>query len=668
MAEIDSITDLFSKFEHIVDRADDLSAVKVQETNESAYDSIGRLFYRCKEKVSKLLENEDTAFLAASVIERYWNTFLPAIVVPAGELLAGDTTALDEIRQFQDVLKDNPAKEEWSKLANDIVDMAKKNGYEITHPRFNDLSAISDIVYDALTIQNEYAAKTVYRFKTGCRSAHKPILLNEIGIFSSESEAFRFFERLDNDAFVAFAGIAKTYGQTNDDFTDWRSGDNERHKHTLNNLKLTEEEYQTTLDPTSRSLKVVIRDGDNLYMFGLPQRGSGYEDVWKRTNYYGQRPSYGPSQIFWKDAPPASSDTKALVPAGKKHWKLSEIIDEEQQIWLPIFYNKVVERFFKDSQPETVEAYMPEEVLITVNENNSLVPVNKPSCVHDTFRLPEPDEVFTAERREQRSKSMGWNGVNGDMFDNAVALCKEFGITSASLKEIPVKHSWFDTKESAHTKMLNNCELAYCELIGQAYEQATDNGAVDEAFRWYRDRLDPIRLETVIQNALLGKCPYAEVRIDKRPVLNEDGTPKTQKKNSWSTEEIPVFEHTDIDEGKQISDRYGNNHELRIWYPTTLIGKHPPVVLHIHPENPEQIADICGCTVDELPLALKYHNIAHLYTSSRKYYYCGRRDRTVETNIRVIYGKREYKKALEEAQKAIGSTHDGASQNGQKHP
>lgn len=642
---INKITQLYSKFENIISWADDISGIGVKETEDRRPEHMGASLYRCRDKVKKLLESEETAFLAAFVIEHYWNLYRPAIVIPAEEILAGNMSKIDELRDFQKEIDNNPAKSEWKELSQKITETASACGYHIDHPNFNDLSAIVDIVYDALTIHTNYYSK-VYRFKTGKRSKNKPILFNEIGIFSSEAEVFRFFENIQEDAFVAFVGIEKTNAQTNNYFDDWLyDRDNERTRNGIYNNSMSKEEFMSSKNPHSRCIYTVIRDGDNIYMDVLPVQGNGYGPVWQKTNSYGYRTSYGPTQIFWENVPPPCEEgSSALIPAGKKRWKLSEIIDQEQQIWLPLYFTKTIKMFFTDNISETlIDVYLPEEILMSRADNNTLVTINMPAIVYDTYTIPEPEEVFTDEMYKKVKNGFGNTKDNEKKFKYSLELCNFFGITSADLSDIPIRYEYFGEKRSAFNEMNDRAVKAYQKLIGQKLATEVDKRYNDEA-SWYKDRVSS-RFSKIIDKALLGKYEFAETRIDKRPVLNEDGTQKMRKKHTWSSDDDlePVLEHTSIDEGKIIRSYWAQ--ELRYWLPETLVGKHPPVVLHIHPETPEQIAEICECSTSELPFLIKYHNIYTLFNLNRYI-----TTRSIPVSIRVIYGKREYKQALADAQ------------------
>lgn len=651
---INRTTLLFDQLCDILEWSRSLSAVKIRENESQSYYHIGETFFELRDKVEKLLRNENTAFLAGAIIAQYWSKYFPAIVIPAEEILNGDTKKIDQIKAFIEALKDDPAQREWVDLSEKIKDIAEKSGFKISHPKFNDLAAISHIVYDAITANSLWMSNSIpYCFQAGKKSTNKPILLNEIGIFSSESEAYHAFKSLPIDSFIAFYGVKQKYGQTDDTFDEWLNGGTERQRNVMRNEKISLEEYKNTYDDYSRSLSVMIRNGDNIYTISPPIRCGTYGDsaYSKKFDSYGNRTSYAPTQIFYENIPYASESSTALAPYNNRnHWKLSDIIDEEQQIWIPIFFTKTAEKFFAGNPVEGKSVYLPEEVCITHCVENGIVPVSTPAVIHNTYNIPEPEEVFTVdEKATSRIRGTFMGSENRTIFAAGANLCKEFGITSENIKDVPLKHNVFTDEETAMKNIRNNVIAAYCLKIGEKCEEIWESQK-KETFKWYHEQIEK-RFDIIRNKALLGEYSFASTRIHNRQILNEDGTPKMENKNSWSSELKPVLETTDIDEGKRVWIYEGRSYEKRYWEPNTLIGKHPPVVMLINPKTPQDLSELLDIPVEKLPFILKYHNVLKFFRRQSLKKHMVFYEEQITVSIRYIFGKRDYKKALEEAEK-----------------
>ena len=432
---------------------------------------------------------------------------------------------------------------------------------------------------------------------------------------------------------------------------------------------MTKEEYKKTIDEHSRSIFVTIRDGENLYMMPVPVHGNMYENAYaKKRDMYGTRNSYAPIQIFFKEDAPAPSGSTSIVPYQQnKHWRLSDIIDEEQQIWLPIFFVKTVERFFTDEPPKCANAYCPEESMIyraaeiedmrersnviTIRDGKKVVAVTHFKSMQPwrtEYTIPEPEEVFTADEKATRRLYAAMSAGDRKMFECGARLCKEFGITSKDIADVPIKCCSFCTEERALVTMRENVVLAYCVKISEKCSEKWD-AELNSTVEWYQDKINHNVLK-IRDKAIRGEYSFATTRVHKRPVLNPDGTPMMKKRYSYSqdTDLVPVLEYTDIDEGK-IQWR-GRLHELRFWYPSSLVDKHPPVVVFVDPQTPEDLAKLLEMPVNEMPFLCRYYKLLYLFYC-QKNRYTSRTDCDIRAGVRFLFGKREYKIALEEATK-----------------
>ena len=127
----------------------------------------------------------------------------------------------------------------------------------------------------------------------------------------------------------------------------------------------------------------------------------------------------------------------------------------------------------------------------------------------------------------------------------------------------------------------------------------------------------------------------ADIHVHKKQFLNPDGTPKMRKKYSWSDEMVPDLDETDIDIGKIQSGRIPYLHAYQWFSSLSLIDKRPPATVSVYCKNPEDVAHLCHCKVEDLPLAIRYMSYAMAF--------CDRHAK-IDTNVHLIYNKSDFKR------------------------
>ena len=621
---------LISTFEHICEWAGENAGKPV----ETAYrkEEFYMVCNRCKRLLADVLQHEQTQFMVSPILEHYFNLLRPSIGIPLNELIAGDTSKLDECANFAQILAEHPVRHQWAAKAEDFRQMAAQAGYEFHNYDYQDLATIAPIMIDALTAMDK---TLVYSVRQGAASQVAPLMLDKVHLFHTIADAVHLYERIPMDAFVAFFGIEQTYGMNNNDMDDWL-GTNSRRYNVLRSGK-SQEEYENTIDNYSRIIYCVVRNGQNIWVFRPRVEQSGCEcvnDEGKFDNFYGHRATYAPIQIFWKSTPGAT-DCTALTVYQPKLFSMKEMLDEEQKVWLPLFFSTVKAYFFKDVLPNAKKACIGEEIAITMGISAGEHNVSLPAIVHETMEIPDIATVFSREKvideRGAEGSFMSKNAII--QYKGAPALMQWMGITSDDIATAPMQFKGMHFADAAQNKLLVNTVAAYYHVIRDRLPAFWKPHAA-EATKWYHNYIKN-NVEDIIQDALNGTIP-ARIIIDKAPVLNEDGTPKMQKKYGYG-ELVPCFQQTNIDLGKEVYKHPSGVYEYKAWFPASLQNKRPPISIEITPKTPEDVAKICRCNVSELPMAIQMMNVTEAFVS---------REAQMRLNITLLLSKSEYKKRI----------------------
>lgn len=625
------IQNIWNEFTDILNKAESISNICVKQTDERGRERLGSILYSFETSIEALTAKPETEFLAISMIRKYWGIVRPAIVIPAEEILEGNNSRIEQIKLFEKMLANNPAKEQWEEVSKQFKNAIEAGWYPMNLDKLNDLTAIIDIVSNALLSMDLLDRTSVYALNRGEKGKGDPIMLTDVAVFRNEYDATNAYMSLKQKRFVGFCGIQPLMCDTKDYFYEWKNGYPDERERNMVCSKMTKEEYLDRPDEYRRALYTVVRDGDNLYFFDAPMR----DRRWEPTTS-GFRTSYAPIQVFYKDPPMPTASTTSLIVPREHVWSLREILDDEQKVWLPLYFMQVCKHFFESKQIKSDDVVLPHTVAIAVREEKALVALNIPNELRATYVIPEPDEMFSDKFREL---IVGCVHGDDERFCSAADLCRHFGITSTDLHNVPLTVNLMETTERFYKNFYKNVSVAYYTIIAKRLENVFEDEA-REAHEWYHETVRN-RWEEIKSKALLGKYTFASTRIHKRPVLNEDGSQKMEKRTTWSSDSdlVPVIQTTDISEGKEVRRIQPEYREYRVWSSPSLIGKHPPVVVALTPENADDIAEICGVKTDELPFFIRYANDIEKYN-----YFASRYNRIghIQFNIRMIFGKKDY--------------------------
>lgn len=621
-------------FDHILSWSIDLTS-RPYEIDDKKHYHLSDISFPFHEKIRTIQSVPELSFLIAPIVEYFFRAIEPALVIPLEDVLAGDTSKIDEIRSLKYALENDPSKAVWYDLAHEFDTKTKEIGYSIDERLF-DLPAISDVIIAAKT-DFDRLPNDVYQLSKGERSDKRPKVMGDIAVFRNETEILDAYSKLPDEALIGFAGVEHLNRDTDDYFSEWIWKSPCTRRRNSVDSKTSVEQYYDSPDQYSRQLYVVVKDGQNLYLFSVRHNG------WESTSVsIGRKNSYAPIQIFSKDPPPVTKDRTAVVLKRDRVWSLREILDDEQKIWLPIFAMEVEKRFFRSNDITALDVILPERLSIVRNDNESSIVLRAVDIVRNSFTIPEPNELFADKYFDLVSHCMSGED---ERFRASKTMCEYFGITSKDIADAPIATQTMESVDDANKRMLKRCIEAYQKVISDRL-LATDHDYIETiaTHKWYHAQVTA-NFSKIVGRALRNEMSYASTRVHKRPKYNDDGTPKMKQRYTWSSEQlVPDLEETDIGEGKYSHLMYGAA-EYRWWSSSTLIGKHPPVVVCINPQNADEVTDLLEIKVEELPFRIRYANEIQLFNCFERY----NTHHWPNTIVRLIYGKRDYENTLKKA-------------------
>lgn len=626
---------LIERFNHIMEWAEPLSAVKIHTgaKMEEMY-SVRNIALRT---IEPIVENELTQFMVAPILEHFFTMIRPAINIPVEELMAGNNDKLNECAEFTADLAAHPVRHQWAAKSEIFRQIAESAGYKFERSDYQDLAFIAPIVADALTtFDNSKYSRTVYKLRSGNFSGANPILLDEIHVFNDIADAVHIYEKIPVPAFIGFFGVEKTYGMSNNDFDDWRHGRNARKNNVMKN-GMTEEEYAAQIDTYSRTVYCMVRDGENFWVFIPPINTSHHEcmgDDGSFINWYGHRATYAPIQIFWSRFATVDTTSTALVPYKPRKWSMREILDEDQKVWLPIFFNTVKNHFFGEVEVNAKKAIIISETNVVLQLPNDTKNTNLPAVVQNRIQLPDMEDLFNREEViDENGLQRSFVGEREKIcYRGALPLMKWMGITAADIADAPI--GFFDMKpeQDAIKELEEHTVAAYYKVIRDRLPGFWAPHAA-EAHKWFRDWMDKNHSQ-VVEDIRTGRIP-AEIHVHKKLLFNPDGTPKMYKPRSWEEKWVQETDSTDIDLGKIQPGRVAHMHAYQWFSAPTLIDKRAPVTVSIHMNTPEQLAELMNTTVESLPMPIQMMRFANAF--------CDRYAK-ININAHFLYNKSDFKK------------------------
>lgn len=615
--------------------------------------SLRNLYWDCKQDMEAAEKGGiKTEFLKMSILEKTFQHALPLLLVRVENLVNGDNRQVEAVKRLQEIFSDNLYKKMWMEKAEQYRDMLSHMGFTVASSDYQDLTAIMDPLLNAFTLYEggyNKGGPSILQIRSGIRSEKEPIIMREVCKYSSEKDFVDAIEGCGKECVIAFGAIEKTNRQIKDYFYEWKKGyPEERQRNYMYHDNLTTEEYLEQVAEYTRAVWFCVKCGQVIYLMRMPHHVDTYANLTNPDSlyYYGKRAGYAPYAIFYKDMAPAEKDTSFLaIP--RKGYPLSELMDDQQKVWLPVFLNETIERFFH-TEPEAKAIILAEETCVSIKDGNGasteIVPAgNLFPAVHTwIYEAKGPDEVFQNETYIQ-------------------TLIKYFEITSNDLRDVPLCPRENKTEEKMRAEVEGNIQAAYLKILGEHVEDY-----VSQANTVRKTIVEQILFNKgyendIIEEALKGSyISFTETVIDGTHVLDKDGNPimiTNPKAASWNAEpkQIPEIRKTSTDDCKAYRMEYlCRTVRPKIYWVGEPTSAKPPVVLKIRPRIKADYETFFRSLGIGMP---EYFNLIDEITTFRKEYGLYRKGNfehcDVLANINVCMRKSVYKKfkTLKEGEK-----------------
>lgn len=545
--------------------------------------NIQQLYWKCKENMeAAAIGGEKAEFLLMSIMEDTFKKALPLLLVKVEDLVNGNFRQVEAAKRLQELFHNNAYAKLWNRKSEQYKEMLKSMGFDVKTDDYRDLTAIIDPLLNALTLYlstHHRRAPKIYLIREGKRSKASPVIITDMSKWHSEKEFVDAVADSRKECVIAFGAVEKTNRQVKNYFDEWQYGyPDERQRNYMYHDHLTEEEYLEQVAGYTRCVWLCVKCGQAVYLMKMLHHTDTYADLTNPESLYnhGKRAGYAPYAIFFKDMPPAKKDS--MLPAVRqKSYHVSELMDDMQKVWLPVFLNETVERFFHE-EPKAERLYLPEEATVVIHKTDGntteIVPVEHALSATRSwvYEAPGPEEMF------------------GDK-PYMLTLIRHFGITQDMLEDVPIflYHSGDDKAlNEAAEEMVKQAYIKFLadrinDYLAGAYVIRSE--IVDVIFKNEKDKIIRAAAEGIF-NA------FSETVIDGAPVLDKDGNPimgQNPKAARWRPEipkEIPQKTHTSTDDCRAYNSDYLRRCTVAkaFWVGQPSASK-PPVVVKIRPRT-----------------------------------------------------------------------------------
>ena len=451
-----------------------------------------------------------------SVLEDTFKKCLPLLLVPVNELADGDMSQVNAVIKLKKMFAKNPYSAMWAKKAENYRKVIESLGFTVDATDYQELTAIMDPLLDALTLYEGKVYKKapeIKRVRTGKTSDKRPEIMTDVCIFHSEKEFIDAIMNCGKESVIAFGAIAPFNYMRHDDMYEAVNGIyDERKRNMMRNDNLSPEEYDMSIYEHGRYIALGVKSSETMWIMHMPYSHDMYSSLSNPDSMYcyGERAGYAPYQVFFKEPVSAEKDTSFLaVP--KKGFRLTEIMDEMQKVWLPVFLEETVNKFFK-SIPEAKDVYLPEEI-IAKKGSYEIIPVRSTALVQANlvFDIPAPEEVISNEA-------------------DVLTLIHHFGITEEWIKDYPVLPKEIGTEEKLREIFLKNVSRAYehevRKIAKKLLEEQGEQLRSDITDALFADEAGPIA-EAACKGKLSG---FTETFIDGKVAITKDWRGRTEEK------------------------------------------------------------------------------------------------------------------------------------------
>lgn len=557
-------------------------------------ENVQGIYWKCKDLMDQIgRHGEKAGFLAMSAIEQCWQWAKPLVLCRLEDLLApGGTAPLENARELDRILSDNPYKKLWAEKSALYVSILERIGFDPGDADFSDLTKIMDPLLDALSFYKTKDGKPIgaYRARSGPRSGSgSPAIARAMCMFDSEKAIVDAAMSAGPEALVMFAGLEQTNAQIKDYFYEWFYGyPDERQRNFMRNERATEEEYLAAPADYTRTVYLCVKDGGTVWLLPMPFKGDMYRRVGQEGSdyYYGKRASYAPYQIFFKKDLKGAPEGTTMLAVKKTGYLLNELLDSLSMAWFPAFMDETIRHFFKDGNgvvPKDV--LFPEETAARTpgSQEYAVVPVHSgvPALCSWTYAIREPAEMFEEPFMAE--------------------LFGYFDVSSKDLAGAPILPTRTGNAASYRSYADGKARSAYLKLLGIKIAAFMDGRWA--ARNWMLAKISA-RTRDIITDAGNGDCmAFMEAVIDGTPILDENGKQKTVTSSRYPYNTSPAVQRTEMSDARdEVRSRTLGDRVLWASDPTS--GK-PPVVWKLRPTRPEHYAALAGCGIEDLPELLR---------------------------------------------------------------
>lgn len=548
-------------------------------------EDIRSLYWRCKELMEQIAKGgRKIGFLAMSVLEQTFEQALPLLLAKVEDIARGDNSQVEAVLKLKQIFRENPYKELWLKKSGKYRELIEKFGFSVQTADYADLTAIMDPLLDAFTFyagKNNRISPVIHKVREGKRSVKRPETSLSVSKYSSEKELVDAVARCGKESVIAFGAVEKTNRQMDDGFCKWYYGrPDERQHNFMYHDHITEEEYLNQICGYSRCVYLCVKAGQAIWLVRMPydkDSYSGDEYGPEGKYYYGRRAGYAPYEVFYKEPPAAEKDT-TFLSVHRKGFLLSELMDEQQKIWFPVFIEETIEKFFSREEPEADIWFLPEESIAAISKNedrtvpgkNCIVPVASglPSVPRYVHKIRKPEEIFQGKEMQ--------------------TLLKYFHITEQDILNAPVLPAKCGTRDEIAKHINEGIRKAYAKVLAEKIADFLEG-------KWNVREMVLNRIETnwdrIFKQAAVGKFnSFMYVVVDGTREEGKDG-------------KVSGIIHTTMEDCRE--NRYVYSWQPKIfWKGDTLSGK-APVVWKIRPIDTAGYAALLDMKEEELPDILK---------------------------------------------------------------
>lgn len=594
-------TEMINLFEKIYTEAYDTSKNSLEsEVNGQKLD-LQSIHWKVKEKIESVNNHEKTSFLTVPILEDTFSYIYPLLLFPAEEIVSGDLHRVNDILELQKAFKESPVKELWRERKTVFNNILRMMQLETEDDIYNDLSDISEILMKALLFfegHNGRMGAKIYQYTSGNTSSQPPKFANDISIYTCANDFVQALKKSPSESLVAFGAVRMTESQTNDYFYDYINGyDNERTRNYLRHMHMTKEEYFASENKWKRMVYLGIKNGQNIY---LVESSCGNSNSYPNEFYcYGDRKSYFPYQILF-DTSPIGKVEKNQLAVIKDTWRLQDILDDEQRVYIPVLLGEVMKKFYSQNPVQLELTIAPQTTILQIADKyteNTLVCHTNDLI---SFSTISAEVLFSDEP---------W----------VLTLLNAFNITENDIADAPLLPT-HDCLEKEHKRLLHtNIANAYRKVIKDKLKALSEN----------EDRTK------MIESMLWGITKSSHSRF--RTEL-ESG-----KYVSFSDDIVNGITGTTEKDDSNYMYRRSRDFRFVLTYDSP-VDYRPPVCIKVRPKTKADLIKFYSLNGQELPFQLKYRDeILSFYSNPNRESY----GLINLPGINVLMKKKTYKQTLE---------------------